>query len=47
MPPEQRRVRLSELVAAVQRRTRALDGSDDEDDAGVPDAGGGEDDGQE
>ncbi|MFB7113467.1 hypothetical protein [Streptomyces sp. NPDC056291] len=31
MPPEQRRVRLSELAATVTRRIRATDGSDDED----------------
>ncbi|MFF8026543.1 hypothetical protein ACFZDJ_36695 [Streptomyces sp. NPDC007896] len=36
LPPEQRRVRLSDLAAAVQRRTKALDGADDEDDDGDP-----------
>ncbi|WNI20397.1 hypothetical protein [Actinacidiphila sp. ITFR-21] len=36
MPAEQRRVRIEELAAAVQRRTRALDGADDEDDDGLP-----------
>ncbi|MFJ6561921.1 hypothetical protein ACIQMV_19085 [Streptomyces sp. NPDC091412] len=31
MPPEQRRVRLSELAASVTRRIKATDGSNDED----------------
>ncbi|MFD6936284.1 hypothetical protein ACFWAP_09045 [Streptomyces goshikiensis] len=34
LPPEQRRVRLADLAAAVQQRAKALDGGDDEDDAG-------------
>ncbi|MEC3995177.1 hypothetical protein VSR01_17205 [Actinacidiphila sp. DG2A-62] len=38
MPAEQRRVRIEELAAAVQRRTRALNGAvDDDDDDGLPD----------
>ncbi|WP_203633116.1 hypothetical protein [Streptomyces halstedii] len=32
MPEEQRRVRLADLAASVNRRLRAVDGSDDEDD---------------
>jgi hypothetical protein len=36
MPAAQRRVRIEELAAAVQRRTKALDGADDEDDDGLP-----------
>ncbi|MEW2568338.1 hypothetical protein [Streptomyces sp. NPDC047070] len=36
MPPEQRRARLSDLAAAVQRRTQALDGADDDDDDAPP-----------
>lgn len=36
MPAEQRRVRIEELATAVQRRTRALYGADDEDDEGLP-----------
>ncbi|MFC8885647.1 hypothetical protein ACFT54_10110 [Streptomyces cinereoruber] len=36
MPEEQRRVRLSHLAASVERRLRALDGGDDEDDEPGP-----------
>lgn len=43
MPAEQRRVRIEELAAAVQRRTRALNGADDEDDDDLP----GEDDAEQ
>ncbi|MFJ4716783.1 hypothetical protein [Streptomyces sp. NPDC088785] len=39
MPAEQRMARIEELTSAVQRRTKALDG-DDEDDDDLPDPGG-------
>lgn len=44
MPAEQRRARIEDLAAAVQRRTRALNGGDDDDDEGLPDPGPDEDD---
>ncbi|MFZ3595060.1 hypothetical protein [Streptomyces sp. BH104] len=34
LPPDQRRTRLAELAASVAQRARALDGGDDEDEAG-------------
>ena len=36
MPAEQRRARIGELAAGVQRRTKALDGAYDDDDDGLP-----------
>ncbi|WP_327421758.1 hypothetical protein OG763_14555 [Streptomyces sp. NBC_01230] len=36
MPEEQRRVRLADLAASVNRRLRAVDGSDDDDDEPAP-----------
>lgn len=47
MPAEQRRARIEELATAVQRRTKALDGADDEDDDDLPDPGGEEGDAPE
>lgn len=37
MPPEQRRVRLADLAASVDRRVRAVSGGDDDDDEGQDD----------
>lgn len=44
MPEELRRVRLADLAEAVNRRLRAVDGSDDEDDGGEAYPAAGEDD---
>ncbi|GAA2948333.1 hypothetical protein ACFPN0_15180 [Kitasatospora cinereorecta] len=42
MPEELRRVRLADLAASVNRRLRAVDGGDDDDEAGPSDEEGGE-----
>ncbi|MFF4292108.1 hypothetical protein ACFY0N_00455 [Streptomyces vinaceus] len=46
LPADQRRVRLADLAASVNRRLRAVDGGDDEDDP-TPAAPGDEDSGEE
>ncbi|GAA2258800.1 MULTISPECIES: hypothetical protein [Streptomyces] len=46
-PAEQRRARIEQLATAVQRRPKALNGADDEDDDDLPDPGGEEGDAPE